>query len=229
MNMRRITTSASLALLLAAACGGAQDDSSTTPAPAETMPAEEAAAPAPAAEEMAAPAPAAEEAAPAVAEPAPAPAPAAPAMTDAEMAAMMDAGNKTVIDMAKLASKNSKNAEVKKFAKMMSKDATANMKASKKAYKSAKITPAMGETGTQMMAQMGESMESLKSLKGPEFDAAFLDAVIMQHEKGMEMAEQMMGQMQSAELKTVGESMKASCSAHFEQAKTLKASLSEQK
>jgi putative membrane protein len=104
-------------------------------------------------------------------------------MSDAQIAGITAAAHKGEIDAAKMAKKQSKNAKVKKFAAMMSKQHTAAQKAETAAETKAGITPAESDMSAKITQMNSDTASQLKDLKGKEFDKAYAKAMVDGHTK----------------------------------------------
>lgn len=101
--------------------------------------------------------------------------------------------HKGAVDMAKLAQTNAKHQELKIMAENIistqSKEIT-NMESWQTAwnYPSSSGDMMMDHSAVDMMADMGQMEESLKSLTGDEFDKTFLASMIKHHQSAINMA-----------------------------------------
>lgn len=171
---------------LLAACGGENPEPQTpeSPPPAETStPAPPAAAPtdtAPPAEQpssaVPAPAPSDMTAQAPVGEPPPQP------LTDGQIAAITDATNTGEIEQAKLAQKKSRNARVKKFANMMIQHHSQAKEQQASLLKKLNLTAADNQKSAALTDESNRLIESLKSLEAEEFDRAYMDAQVSEHQ-----------------------------------------------
>ena len=208
-SMKPIT----LAFILCA-CGGAQEDTSTpaTNEPAEAPPVEPEKAPEPAPVEET-PQPAAET-------------PAAPPMSDAQIAGFLSAANQAEIAAGELARKKAKKSEVKKLAEMMVKDHGAAEKEAKAVLTKSSVAPEEGDAARKLATDATTAMDQLKTLKGAEFDRAYVDSQVTMHQQVIDSVDQLLlPNVQNADLKAFIEGVRPKLEAHLEHAKTLQGKL----
>ena len=219
--MRTSVTSLVLATFLCA-CGGAQDtDTETTPV--TDQPAD---APTPESQPIEEPAQDPVATAPEVSAGAPAAAPAAPSVSDGQIASFLSAANQAEIEAGELARKTSKNREVKKLAQMMIKEHTAAEKKAKEVLTRTGVAPEEGEATRSLVDSARGTMEQLKSLKGAEFDRAYVDSQVSMHQQVIDTVDQtMMPGVQNSELRQFMTEVRPKLEAHLQHAKDLQAKL----
>lgn len=123
-----------------------------------------------------------------MAKPAPEPqaaptAPAAEPMAEPNIFAMLTAANEHEIAVSRLALEKSNNAEVKKLAKMMVKDHQNMLEKGQSTAKKLKIEPADNADVTALRDESKTAMTRLQALEGEEFDRAFMEQMVTDHEK----------------------------------------------
>ena len=210
-----IVLASALALGLAA-CGGDPPPPPEAPVAPEPPPATPAPEPAPA------PAP---EPAPA-ASPAPAPPPAPPALTDEQIFAVTAAADTGEVDQAKLAQTKAKDAKVKKFAAMMVQHHGEAKKKNEALAKKLKITAAESDTSKALVAESQKLIESWKELKGPDFDKAYIDAQVKEHQTVLDTIDkQILPNAKNAELKAAVEAFRPKVEAHLKEATEIQKAL----
>lgn len=148
------------------------------------------------------------------------------APTDAEIAMIVVTANTMDIAGGKLASKTSKNKEVKEFAETMVRDHGAvNQKATDLAKK-LKLTPKESETSEKLEADVKGQLKKLKGLKGEEFDKAYVDHEVAYHTTVIEALDKtLIPNAKNEELKALLESGRPIFNSHLEHAKELQKSL----
>lgn len=152
--------------------------------------------------------------------------PAAPKLSDAEIAAVEAAANQGEIAMAQLATKTTKNAQVKSFATMMVKDHTEADTKAKKIAQTAKMTPAENEVSSKVKSDGEATMTSLKSQKGAEFDRAYMDAQVKVHTDVLAtIDDRLLPNVQNAELKAHLQEVRGHVQHHLEKAKEINQAL----
>ena len=206
---------ASVLALGITACGGEPEpkapETPATPPPVEN--------PAPPAN----PEPAASAAPAPTAEPTPPP---APPLTDEQIVAITWAANAGEVDQAKVAQKQGKDAKVKKFAAtMIAHHGEANTK-QKKLTDKAKITPADSDMSKQLAGDSQKLIDSWKDLKGPDFDKAYMDAQVKEHQAVLDALDQKaLPAVKNADLKTLLTEVRGKVEAHLKEAKDIQAAL----
>jgi putative membrane protein len=150
-------------------------------------------------------------------------------MTDAQFAAWAVAANTSEVDAGKYAEKHAKNAKVKAFAKEMVKD---HGKANKEAMalaKKASMTPEETDASKGVTSMSSQNLESMKSLKGAEFDKAYVDAQVSAHQMVLDTMDANIPNLQNADLKALATKHRAAVAKHLEHAKTLQSSMADAK
>jgi len=148
-------------------------------------------------------------------------------LTDAQIAAVAVTANKIDIDAGRLAQKKSKNAQVKRFAADMIRDhGSANRQAAALAKK-LHLTPQPNDTSRSLAKGGQENLEKLKSMKGSEFDRAYIDHEVTYHQAVLDALDQkLIPGAQNADLKSLLQSVRAVIAQHLDHAKTLAQALS---
>jgi putative membrane protein len=153
-------------------------------------------------------------------------APAPEPMTDPNVFAMLTAANEHEIAVSKLALEKSKNKDVKKVAQMMIKDHTAMLEKGGSVAKKANVSPADNDDVTALRDESKMALEKLQGLDGDAFDAAFMDQMVMDHEKVLSAIDgKLMPAAQMAETKTLLEGARPKVAAHLEHVKKVQEKL----
>jgi putative membrane protein len=127
--------------------------------------------------------------------------------------------NKNEINAGKEALKKSKNSTVREFAKHMEKQHTANLndtlKVMRKIHASDKPT-----TESKDLKEKGKKeLTELSSLKGAEFDKAYINAMVKGHEDALQLAESLASKVNNKALKEHLEATATTIKHHLEMAK----------
>jgi putative membrane protein len=153
-------------------------------------------------------------------------APAAAGPTDPEIAHIVVTANTIDIDAGKLAESKTKNKEVKAFAKQMVTDHSAVNKQASDLAKKLKVTPADNDTSKSLMTGAKENMSHLKTLKGADFDKAYVDHEVDYHQAVVDAIDKtLIPSAKNAELKGLIEKVRPAIVAHLEHAKHLQSTL----
>jgi putative membrane protein len=135
-------------------------------------------------------------------------------MTTAELAGLAE------VELGKLAQTKAQNAEVKKFAAMMVTDHTKAGDELKAFGKKKDFKPA-----TEMDSAHKATMEKLKGLSGAEFDKAYVDAMIDDHEDAVDLFEGQAKDGKDAELKAFAAKTLPTLQSHLKMINDIKAKL----
>lgn len=152
--------------------------------------------------------------------------PAAAPPNDAQIAQIVLTADSVDVDYAKLAVKETKNAEVKAFAETMIRDHTAvNDKAAALAKKIS-LTPEASETSKSLKSDGDKMMAKLKTMHGAEFDKAYIDNEVAYHESVIgALNTVLLPNAKNGDLKALLEIGKPIFESHLEHAKQLQKSL----
>lgn len=212
------------ALLALAACGG--DDkqppkapdtqmtdtsataaaTATTPPPADTAPATTASATTP--------------------PPADPPKPAEQPLTDEQIMAITAAANDGEVQAAKLAQTNAKNAKVKAFAAHMVTEHGAALKKGQAMATKKKLTAADSPASTQLKSDAQAAMDALKTKKGADFDAAYMDAQVKMHQQVLDLIDnKLLPAAKDADLKADLTAIRPKIAEHLKSAQDIQGSL----
>ena len=147
--------------------------------------------------------------------------------TDAQIAAIVVAANTVDIDAAKLASKMSKNAKVKAFARSMIKDHTGNNKAAVALVTKLGVTPEENDTSKSLTDGGQKNTDNLKTLKGKDFDKAYVDNEVTYHQAVVDAIDNtLIPSAKNEDLKALLTKTSPVIKEHLEHAKMLQSSMS---
>ncbi|MFZ5892498.1 MAG: DUF4142 domain-containing protein [Myxococcota bacterium] len=143
-------------------------------------------------------------------------------LSDAQIGAITEGANSAEIEQAKLARSKSKNQKVLQFAAMM---ITHHSEAQKKQAK-LKLTTAESPLSAQMTADANQILTSLKDKTGMDFDRAYMQAQVEQHQTLLEtLNTRLLPSVSSPELKAYLTEIKTRVEQHLESARTTEAGL----
>ncbi|MCL2724182.1 MAG: DUF4142 domain-containing protein [Polyangiaceae bacterium] len=106
-------------------------------------------------------------------------------LSDAEIIGIESALNKGEIELAELAVKNAKTAQVRNFATMMINQHKAAETKMKKVAQSASLLPSDTDTSTQLKTEVQSTAQTLKTQKGADFDKAYMDSQVKMHKDAL--------------------------------------------
>jgi len=148
-------------------------------------------------------------------------------VTDPQIAKIVVTANQVDIDAGKLAAAKATHADVKKFAQTMVTDHTGVNKQAVALVTKLKVTPADNDTAKSLYDGGVANVANLKTLKGKEFDKAYIDHEVAYHTAVIEAVDKtLIPGAQNEELKALLVKVRPAFVAHLEHAKMIQASLS---
>lgn len=145
---------------------------------------------------------------------------------DAQIAGIVVAANQVDIDAGQLAQTSTRQAEVKSFAKQMVTDHTGVNKQAGALVKKLKLTPQESDLSKSLKAGGAENIARLKTLKGKDFDKAYVDHEVVYHQAVIDALDKtLIPNAKNAELKDTLVKTRPAFVAHLEHAKHLQSSL----
>lgn len=151
---------------------------------------------------------------------------AASAPTDPEIAAIVVTANSIDIDNGKLAQKNTKNAEVKKFAQQMVTDHAAVNKQASDLVKKLKVTPKESDTTKALKEDAKKSKTQLTAKKGKDFDKTYVDQEVAFHQTVLDTIDTtLIPNAKNEDLKALIEKVRPNIQAHLDHAKHLQSTM----
>ena len=153
-------------------------------------------------------------------------APPAAGPTDAQIAHIVVTANQVDINAGKLAQSKASNKEVKAFAKQMVTDHTGVNKQAAALVKRLKVKPEDNPTSKSLMSGGEDNIKKLKSLKGKDFDKAYIDNEVAYHQAVLDAIDKtLVPNAKNEELKGLIVKVQPAFVAHLEHAKHVQASL----
>ena len=148
------------------------------------------------------------------------------ALTDANILAIATASHQAEIDAAKMALEKSSNAEVKRFADQMVTDHTAAL--GKATALAAKLSVMAEENDdvASLKKDAAATADRLKALSGPEFDKAYISAMVTDHQGVLDAIDKkLLPGAKKPELKRYLQELRPTVENHLGHAKTLQKKL----
>lgn len=146
--------------------------------------------------------------------------------TDPQIAHIVVTANQIDIDAGKFAEKRATNPEVKAFAKQMMTDHAAVNKQASDLAKKLKVTPEDNSTSKSLKEGASNVMSKLKTLKGKDFDQAYVDNEVAFHQQVLDAIDQaLIPNAKNQELKALLEKTRPAIQAHLEHAQHIQKSL----
>jgi putative membrane protein len=146
--------------------------------------------------------------------------------TDAQIAHIVVTANQVDIDAGKLAQSKAHGKEVKAFAKQMVTDHSGVNKQATALVKKLKVTPEDNPTSQSLKSGGVENVKHLKTLKGAEFDKAYVDHEVAYHEQVLDAIDKtLVPSAKNEELKALIVKVRPAFVAHLEHAKQIQGTL----
>jgi putative membrane protein len=157
----------------------------------------------------------------------PSPTEAQPTLSDAQIIEITHTANAGEIEQARLAQTKAKDARVKKLAAMMIKDHSDADAKGLKLAKKASLTPATSPTAESLKSDAESNTTALKSQMGADFDKAYVDAQVKEHQAVLDTIDQkLVPSAQNADLKAYLADVRTAVAMHLDHAKDLQSALS---
>jgi putative membrane protein len=151
-------------------------------------------------------------------------------INDAQIASIVVTANQVDIDAGKLATTKAADSEVKKFAQLMVTDHTGVNKSAVDLATKLKVTPEDNPTSRTLKAGGDENVAKLKTLKGADFDKAYVEHEVAYHQQVLDAVDKtLIPGAKNAELKALLVKVRPAFVAHLEHAKHVQASLAKAK
>jgi putative membrane protein len=148
-------------------------------------------------------------------------------LSDAQIAAIAVAANKVDIEAGQVASKKTRNAGVKRFARDMIRDHGSANKQAAALVKKLGVTPEENDTSRAITQGGKDNLDNLKSMKGKEFDRAYAEHEVAYHQQVLgALDDKLIPNAQNQELKSLLQSVRAVVAQHLQHASSLVDSLS---
>lgn len=146
--------------------------------------------------------------------------------SDPQIAQIVVTANQVDVDAGKLATSRTKSREVKKFAQQMITDHTAVNQQAVALVTKLKVKPEPSDTSRSLQKGGDENIAKLKTLKGAQFDKAYVDQEVGYHQAVLDAIDKvLMPSAQNAELKALVVKVRPAIAAHLDHAKHLQAQL----
>lgn len=148
------------------------------------------------------------------------------APNDAQIAGVVVAANTVDIDAGKMAEGRAEGKEVKQFAQQMVTDHTGVNKQATALVQKLKVTPEDSATSKSLKDTGKANEDKLKSLKGKDFDKAYVDNEVTYHQAVIDAIDKtLIPSANNAELKDLLVKVRPAFVAHLEHAKQIQSAL----
>lgn len=146
--------------------------------------------------------------------------------SDPQIAAIVVTANQVDVDAGKLAKARSKSKDVRQFAQQMITDHSGVNKQATALVKKLKVKPEASDTSRSLKKGGDENIARLKTLKGKEFDKAYVDQEVGYHQAVLDAIDKtLLPSAKNVELKALIVKVRPAIAAHLEHAKHLQADL----
>jgi putative membrane protein len=148
-------------------------------------------------------------------------------LTDEQIVSVLHIANAGEIEQAKLAQQKGASAKVKQFAAMILRDHTdADNKGKELAQKNKFSMMATTPTGTNLENDAKQFTQSMQSMRGADFDRAYIDAQVKEHQAVIDLIDRkMMPNVQHADLKNLLNTVRPKLEMHLKEAKDIQSNL----
>jgi putative membrane protein len=151
-------------------------------------------------------------------------------INDAQIASIVVTANQVDIDAGDFAKTRATNPQVKQFAQQMATDHTGVNKQATALAAKLKVTPEDNPTSQSLKSGGDANLGKLKTLKGAEFDKAYIDHEVEYHQAVLDALEKtLIPGAKNEELKALLVKTRPAFVAHLEHAKHVQAELSGRK
>src|SRR4051812_3914323 len=148
-------------------------------------------------------------------------------VTDPQIASIVVTANQVDIDAGKLAAAKATNPEVKKFGQTMVTDHTGVNKQATALVTKLGVKPESNDTSKSLADGGKANLDNLKSLKGKEFDKAYVDHEVAYHQAVLDAVDKtLIPGAKNEELKALLVKVRPAFVAHLDHAKMIQSSLS---
>jgi putative membrane protein len=148
-------------------------------------------------------------------------------INDAQIAKIVVTANQVDVDAGKLAASKATNPEVKKFAQTMVTDHTGVNKQAVDLATKLGVKPEDNDTAKSLASGGQANLANLKTLKGKEFDKAYVDHEVAYHQAVLDAVDKtLIPGAKNEELKALLVKVRPAFVAHLEHAKMVQADLS---
>lgn len=146
--------------------------------------------------------------------------------SDAQIAAIVVVANTVDIEAGQLAQSKSRNADVKKFAKLMIADHSGVNKQAVELVTRLKVTPEENDISKSLKQGGSDTLARLKALNGAQFDKAYVDNEVAYHQAVIDAIDKtLIPNAQNAELKALLVKVRPAFDAHLGHARHMQSSM----
>jgi putative membrane protein len=140
---------------------------------------------------------------------------------DAQLAAIVQAINMDAMQSAQLAENRAASPEVRRFARDMETEHRDMQSRANAVFSRSRMAPSENPVSARLKSDTQTELSSLQSMRGKDFDRAFMEAEVRGHNTHLEHIDRMIADAKSPELKAELENMRPKVEAHLRKAESL--------
>jgi putative membrane protein len=143
---------------------------------------------------------------------------------DAQLAAIVQAINMGEMLAAQLAENRAASPDVRRFARDMETQHRDMQSRANAVFSRSLMTPSENPVSARLKSEMQSELSSLQSMRGKDFDRAYIEAEVREHNAVLELVDRMIADARSPELKAELENMRPKEEAHLRKVETMQQS-----
>jgi putative membrane protein len=144
---------------------------------------------------------------------------------DAQLAAIIQAINMSEMQAAQLAESRAMSPELRRFAKDMETQHRDMQSRANAVFSRSQMTPSENPVSARMKSDAQSELSTLQSMRGKDFDRAYLESEVRDHNSALELIDRMIADAKSPELKGELENMRPKVEAHLRKAEGMEQAL----
>jgi putative membrane protein len=137
---------------------------------------------------------------------------------DAQLAAIVQAINMSEMQSAQLAESRAMSPELRRFARDMETQHRDMQSRANAVFSRSQMTPSENPVSARLKSEAQSELSTLQSMKGKDFDRAYLESEVRDHNGALELIDRMIADAKSPELKAELENMRPKVEAHLRKA-----------
>jgi putative membrane protein len=140
---------------------------------------------------------------------------------DAQLAAIVQAINMSEMQAAQLAENRATSPDVRRFAKDLETQHRDMQSRANAVFSRSQMTPSESPVSARLKSEVQSELSTLQAKRGKDFDRAYLDAEVRDHNASLELIDRMIADARSPELKAELENVRPKEEAHLLKAEGL--------
>lgn len=147
------------------------------------------------------------------------------ALSDAQLAAVVKAIVRGEMEEAQLAESKATSKEVKDFARLMVRDHRDMLDKQTSSLQRLQIVPSENAVSNSLSSTVQTQISQLQSMRGRELDTMFIDDMIRDHNKALEMLDRVIPSIKNGEMKADVEKVRPRVESHLREAERIQATM----